>query len=160
MFGARQATGGTTSTQSAFFPLPFNGCGAYTYPSLEMLDLSGNAIGDCAAAASASLTTWAADCPALEEAMLASMTAMADLTTLDLSGNTFTPRVAFPPNWRMAEYWPEIKHLKLGHIFDGPMSFTAMSGAVGSPVKCPAELQASHRLQPQSLWITPTAAVS
>eukprot|EP01052_Picozoa_sp_SAG31_P020560 SAG31_NODE_1551_length_7907_cov_29.930072_5_plen_1649_part_00 len=133
---------GSLNRESFLFPLPFGGCDAYSYPALQILDLSGNDIGDCTIPATPS--QWATDCPALAEEMLSDMTELGDLVTLDLSGNAFEPKVDFPDNWRMAEYWPAIKQLKLGHIFTGRMSYESMNGAEDSGVICPLELQTLH----------------
>jgi Leucine-rich repeat (LRR) protein len=116
-------------------------CNGFSYPALHTLDLSGNQIGVCTGTVADGDWT-ALACTSLLEEMLSAMATFDKMVELDLSTNTFTPLVAFPSSWQLANLWPKAKILKLGNVFNGVMPFSSL-GATATR-SCPEELLILH----------------
>jgi hypothetical protein len=113
----------STSDVGVFSELADAGCDAYTYPSLQKVDLSGNPFGDCAA------TSNPVACRNDLETMMEALRAVTEMRTLDLSDGSFSHKIEFPADWVFGTMWPDIVTLKLGGIFSGVMPF----GSLGLP---------------------------
>lgn len=111
------------TTVDVFSELSDAGCAAYTYPSLQNVDLSENPFGNCAA------TSNSGACVNDLETMMEEFRGIAKMRKLDLNDGSFSEKLQFPADWAFATMWPDIVSLRLGGIFRGVMPF----GSLGLP---------------------------